>query len=309
VNRVEFDGAGIRLYRGSTVVGNWNTADASMLVTGTFQSGITGERIVIFPDGTIRFYPQSGTNYSQMSNVGSDVVWRGPMDANGRSGRVNVNALGVGLNYSAESEIPNRLRAEIAVFDRRTRITSPFQGLEVDGRQDNPAGGIPRIQFSQLSTSGTALPFSFLSYSAASSSGRGGFWGNGAGIKMEAGQVLVTGDELNGFGVIKASEFAVASSARVKRNVVDVEDDSVPLDAEQVFRDVPAVSFNYRDDPADTPPRLGVIAEQLPPILRHMGSDGKGGAVLSTGVNAQLGLHHAAIRRLIARVDALEGRQ
>ena len=307
-NRVEFDAAGLRLYRGATVVGNWDVATGDMLITGTWRTGLTGERAEGHPDGTIRFYPQSGSNYSQISNVGSDVVWRGPVAADGRSGRVNVNALGVGLNYSAESEIPNRLRSEIALFDRRTRITAPFTAFEVDGRYDNPAGGPARFQFSQLSSSGTTLPYSYLSYMASSSSGRGGFWGNGAGIKMEAGQVLVTGDELDGFGVIKASEFAVASSAEVKRDVVLVDDPSVALDPEQVVRDAPAVQFNYVDDAPDVAPRLGVLAEQLPPELTHLGPDGKGGQVLSLNLASQLGLHHAVLGRILARLDALEGR-
>jgi hypothetical protein len=243
-----------------------------------------------------------------MSNFGSDLVIRGPVNTDGRSGRVNVNVLGVGLNYSSESEIPDRLRAELVVLDRRTRITAPFQALEVDSRYTNPAGGPPRVQFSQLSASGTTLPYSFLSYSAASSSGRGGMWGNGAGWKLEAGQMLVTGDELNGFGVIKASEFAVSSSAEVKRDVVDVDDESVALDVEQVFRDVPAVQFNYVDDAPDVAPRLGVIAEQMPEMLQRRDSDGQGGTVLSLGISSQLGLHHAMLRRIQARLDALEGR-
>ena len=248
-NRVEFDAAGIRLYQGSTVIGNWRVADASMLVTGTYQSALSGERINIFPDGTLRFYPESGTNYSQMSTVGAEVIWRGPVDSNGRSGRLNVNALGIGMNYSAESEIPSRLRAEIALFDRRTRATATFQALEVDGRYTNPVSGPSRIQFSQLSSSGTTLPYSYLSYSAASSSGRGGMWGNGAGWKLEAGQMLVTGSELNGFGVIKASEFALPSSRRVKRDIVDMAD---VLDPEQPFRDARAVQLSRRR-PGDPP--------------------------------------------------------
>lgn len=306
-NRVEFDAAGLRLYRGSTVVGSWNVTDGSMLITGTWRTGLTGERAEGHPDGSVRWYPQSGSNYSQIANFGNDVVWRGPLDTAGRSGRINVNALGVGLNFSAESEIPSNLRAEIAVFDRRARITSPFAAFEVNGKLDNPAGGPRRFQFSQTSASGTTLPYSYLSYMASSSSGRGGFWGNGAGIKMEAGQVLVTGDELDGFGVIKANEFAVASSAQIKRDIVDVDDEAVPLDPEQVFRDAPAVQFNYVDDAPDVPPRLGVLAEQMPELMRHVGPDGKGGVVLSVGVTSQLALQHAALRRIIARLDALEG--
>lgn len=314
-NRVEFDAAGIRLYQGSNVVGAWNTNDASMLITGTFRSGLIGERIEIHPDGTIRFYPQSGINYSQMSNVGAEVIWRGPVDANGRSGRVNVNALGVGMNYSAESEIPSRLRSEIVLFDRRLHLVAPFQTLTVDGRFENPFGGRRRVQFQEYSSSGQVLPYCYVQYGTSSASGRGGFFGNGAGFKFEAGSMLVTDESLNSMGGIKAADFITTSSIEAKRDVIDIDDPSVPLDVEQVFHDVPVVQFNYADDAPEVPPRVGVIAEQMPELLQQVSPDGKGGTVLSLGVTGQLGLHHAGIRRalarideLTARVDALEGR-
>ena len=305
-NRVEFDAAGIRLYQGATVVGSWNTADASMLVTGTWRTGLSGERAEGHPDGTVRFYPSSGINFSQISNEGNDLVIRGPLASDGRSGRINANALGVGLNYSAESEIPDRLRAEILVTDRRTRVTAPFTAFEVDGRYTNPAGGVHRIQFSQLSSSGTTMPYSYLSYGTSSSSGRGGFFGNGSGFKFEAGNMLVTTDSLNSFGPIKATDFVVSSSRRVKRDIRPAGDE---IDVRKLFRDVQAVMFNYRDDKPETRPRFGVIAEEMPPELQRVAPDGKGGVELSLDLASQLGLHHAMLNDIAARLDALEGRR
>lgn len=307
-NRVEFDAAGIRLYRGSQVVGNWNVADGSITVTGTYQSALSGERINIFPDGTLRFYPSSGTNYSQMSTVGAEVIWRGPMNSDGRSGRLNVNALGVGMNYSAESEIPNNLRAEMVVFDRRARITAPFIAFEVNGKLTPTDGSRRRVQFYETSSSGTAKPNSYVQYGT-DSKGIGGMFGNGAGWKFEAGNMLVCTESLNSFGPIKASDFVEQSSREVKRNIVDVERSGLPFDPEQVFRDVPAVAFNYRDDDPSMPPRIGVIAEEMPEFLQEIGPDGKGGLVRGLSVGSRLGLLHAAMRRVIARLDALEGRQ
>jgi hypothetical protein len=43
-------------------------------------------------------------------------------------------------------------------------------------------------------------------------------------------------------------------------------------------------------------------------MLQRRDSDGRGGAVLSLGISSQLGLHHAMLRRIQARLDALEGR-
>jgi hypothetical protein len=303
VNRVEFDAAGIRLYRGTAVVGDWNVSSGNIMVTGTYQSALSGARINIFPDGTLRFYPTSGINYSQMSNVGSDVVWRGPVDSNGRSGRVNVNVTGVGMNYSAESEIPSRLRSEIVLFDRRTRMTAAFQAIEVDGRYENPAGGVRRVQFSQLSSSGTTMPYSYLSYGTSSSSGRGGFFGNGAGFKFEAGQMLVTDDGLNSFGVIKASDVVETSSREAKRDIVPAR---TVLDPRSVIKRASARSYRYKSDSADAPPRFGVIAEELPAELQRLAPDGKGGMELSVSLGSQIGLLWAAVEQLI---EEQEGRQ
>ncbi|HYH26976.1 MAG TPA: hypothetical protein VD834_16645 [Blastococcus sp.] len=302
-NRVEFDAAGIRLYRGSTVVGDWRVADASMLVTGTYQSALSGQRINILPGGTQRFYPTSGINYSEIANAGNDLVIRGPRDSDGRSGRINANITGVGLNYSAESEIPSRLRSEIVLFDRRTRITAAFQAFEVDGRFSSPDGGRRRVQFSQTSSSGTTMPYSYVQYGTGNS-GHGGMFGNGAGWKFEVGNMLVVDESLNSFGPIKASDFVVGSSREVKR---DIRRARTGIDVRQLFREVQAVMFNYRSDRPEAPPRFGVIAEELPEELRRVSPDANGGVELSIDLASQLGLHHAMLNDLVARLDALEG--
>lgn len=295
-NRVEFDAAGLRLYRGATVVGSWDVATGNMLITGTWRTGLTGERAEGHPDGSVRFYPQSGINYSQLSNYGNDLVVRGPLDTSGRSGRINVNALGVGMNFSAESEIPNNLRSEVAVFDRRARITSPFIAFEVNGKLSPSDGSARRVQFYQTSSSGTAMPYSYLNYGVSSSSGRGGMWGNGAGWKLEAGSLLVTDDSLNSFGSIKASDFVQSSSREVKRDIRAVVDE---LDLDDLFDRARSRSFRYKTDPPDAPPRFGVMAEELPAQARRMSPDGKGGAVLSVDLGSQIGLLWAAVNKLM----------
>jgi hypothetical protein len=300
-NRVELDAAGLFLYRGATVVGSWDVETGSMLLTGRFRTGITGERLEADPDGSLYFHSASGNNPSRMSNVGSDVVWRGPLDTAGRSGRVNVNVLGVGLNFSNESEIPNNLRAEIAVFDRRTRITSPYIAFAVDGKLSPTDGSRRRAHFYQTSSSGTIMPYSHVQYGTSSSSGRGGFFGNGAGFKFEAGQMLVTDESLNGFGTLKAQDVIETSSIRAKRDIVDAREALDPL---AVIRQARARRFRYRSDRSDAPPRFGVIAEELPEQLQRLSPDGKGGVELSVSLGSQIGLLWAAVNQLL---DEREG--
>jgi hypothetical protein len=263
-NRLEIDANGIRLYQGSTQIGRWQVSDASMLVTGTYQSALSGARINIFPDGTLRFYPTSGTNYSQMSNVGTDVVWRGPLDGSNRSGRINANALGVGINFSAEANLLESIRAEFVVLDRRTRMQAPFMAFVVDEGWTNPAGGVLRAQFSTAQSNGATRPNSYVSYYCSDEGNRaGGFFGQGAGIKFEGGQVLVTGDELSNFGTIKAAVFAEGSSTSVK---TDIEDARAALDPAETIRAARAVTYRYTNATTDDP-KIGVLAEELPDVL------------------------------------------
>jgi len=67
--RMEVDGNGWHSYNSSNVLwADLNVATATMLVTGTYQSGLSGERINILPDGTQRFYGPTGTAYCEFRN-------------------------------------------------------------------------------------------------------------------------------------------------------------------------------------------------------------------------------------------------
>lgn len=310
-NRVMFDSAGLRLYQGETVVGNWKTSDASILITGTYQSALSGERINILPDGTMRFYPAAGTNFSQINNYGNDLMIRGIRDANNRSGRVNVNALGAGMNFSAESEIPSDMRSEIVVFDRRTRMTAPFMEFSINGALASPNGDIRRASFVTTDSSKQYIAASWVSYRT-DSGGNGGWSGNGAGIKFQAGQVLVCGsDDLDSWGVIKANEFLPPSSLELKQDVHPI---GVALQrpAADVVRAVHPITFAYRASPGVR--RLGWAVEHLAPVVPDAvdGMDGPAAdrAVRLVGVAAvtwaAAGEAHDRLDELTRRVEQLE---
>ena len=61
----------------------------------------------------------------------------------------------------------------------------------------------------------------------------------------------------------------------MKRNVRPAGDQ---VDVRKLFRDVQAVTFNYRAAKPEAPPRFGVIAEEMPPTLQRIAPDGKGGS-------------------------------
>jgi hypothetical protein len=46
----------------------------------------------------------------------------------------------------------------------------------------------------------------------------------------------------------------------------------------------------------------------MPTAVQRVAPDGKGGIELSLDLGSQLGLHHAMLNSIAARLDALEGR-
>ncbi|QJY46648.1 hypothetical protein [Pseudonocardia broussonetiae] len=324
-NRVEFDASGLRLYSGSTVVGRWQTSDASMLMTGTYMSALSGERINILPDGTQRFYPASGSNYSQINNFGNDLMIRGILDGNGRSGRMNVNALGAGMNFSAESEIPSDLRSEMVVFDRRARVTAPLINFEVNGKLTPPDGSFRRIAFSQTNSSGVQIASSVLEYKLDTGSNPGMVAiSRNAGWKAEAGSMLVVNAAMDTFVAVKASDFVISSSETVKEEIADIRAVVDPLAAIRAARarkyvytsdrwyTPPPTEADPDPDPvpvADPPTRLGVLAEEMPAVLVRDTPDANGGTVASISIPDHLALLHGALNQISDReIRSVAGR-
>lgn len=308
--RAELDAAGLRLYNTAGLVTvNLDAFTGTALLTGGFQTGLSGERVKGETDGTLRFYPIAGTNYSQIANFGNDVVWRGPLDPNGRSGRFNVNVLGCGLNFSAESEIPTNLRAEVAVFDRYARTTAPNIEFRVDGKLSVPDGSRRRVLFYQTNASGANITSSFVYYRMAGNS-TGGWFGNNCGIKFEGLVKVTEGEDMTAFGDIQASGFLLPSSLAVKTDVTPLRDrlGSRPVDVVQA---VQPIMFRYRNGQKQ---HVGFAVEHLAPHAPQLivgldrpadeqALDGMGVAAVAWAAAAD---NASDIADLRARVEALE---
>lgn len=307
-SRLLFSAAGLQLYRTtgastSVLVGEWRTSDGSMLVTGTLRSALSGERIHIDPEGSLRFYPPSGTNFSQITNRAGEAVWRGPLDGSQRSGRVNVNMLGVGINFSHENNLLESIRSEFVLFDRRMRMTAPFIALEVDERYSSPTGGSPnggrRIQFSWLDSNGDFVSRSGLSYGI-DGSDYGGFYGNDTGWKLSRngdghGRFTVTDGVLGNYGVAQSDGWETPSSGEVK---TDIEDARAILDPLQTIGDARAVKFRTVFNPTD-PPKIGVIAEELPEVLHRPMSGPSGEQIAGIELGSMIGVLWGAFGQVL----------
>lgn len=312
-NRLGFGAFGMQLYRGSTLVGEWRTSDGSMLVTGTYRSGLSGQRIHIDPDGTMSFYATAGANPSRIVNEGNDVVWRGPLTS-GRSGRLNVNTLGVGLNYSQEQNLLDQIRAEFLVLDRQTRMTAPFMSFQVDRRWSSPVGGVNsgrRVQFSTLDSDGDFITRSGVSY-ITDNDGDGGMVGNDAGWKFERlggssgdGRFMVTNGNMTDWGVGRARGWEVTSSEAIK---TDIEDARRVIDPLEVIRNARARKYRFRSDTSGDV-QIGVIAEELPELLQRPAAPTGEAPSLAIDLASQIGVLWAAINQLLDQeVRSVNGR-
>jgi hypothetical protein len=304
-SRGEFDDAGLRLYNGSNqLTVNLNATNGTALITGTIQSALAGERWVMMPDGTLRLYPAAGNNYSQISNEGNDVVWRGPLDSNSRSGRVNVNALGVGINFSREANLLENIRAEVLVLDRQTRFTAPFHNFIIDERWSSPVTGINdgrRIQFSTIDSDGNFITRSGISYITDPSTNAGGMVGNDAGWKLDLngdgdGRFMVTNGTMTGFGVAQAQAWDGPSSQELK---TEIEDARALLDPIETIDQARAVKFKFTDRQAGDRTYVGVIAEQLPAVLQREMTMPGGEPTVGADLNSLIGVLWGAFGQLI----------
>ncbi|GAA0897691.1 hypothetical protein [Pseudonocardia zijingensis] len=301
-DRLIFDSSGIRLYRDGNVVGNWDATDGSLLITGTYRSGLSGQRIHIDPDGTMSFFATAGANPSRIVNEGNDIVWRGPLTS-GKSGRLNVNTLGVGLNYSNEGNLLDSITSEIVLFDRRSRITAPLVALEVTQKFDSPTGN-NRLQFSMLDEDGDFITRSGISYGV-DGNGWGGFYGNDTGWKLAAvggpdnddGRFVVTAGNLSGDqGVGLARGWEVSSSEAVKE---DIEDVRAVLDPLETIKNARARKFRYTSQQPDAPPNVGVIAEELPEELQRPYRNDAGERTLAVDLGSQVGVLWGAFGQVL----------
>lgn len=307
--RVQLDPlGGLEMYApdGTTRTGHWDPATGNVTTVGSFMTAVPGSpvrHIRVLTDGTLRFYEADGITFSQMVNVGTDVVWRGPLDTNMRSGRVNVNKLGVGINFSRETDLFENIRAELVVVDRQVRTTSPFISFNVDERWTSPVGGVNsgrRIQFGTINSSGNFLAESGVSYMT-DSNDNGGMVGNDTGWKFEdfggdiGGRFVVTNGNMTDWGVARSAGWELTSSATTK---TDIEDARAVLNPAATVRGIRAKAFKYDTAAPDAPPTIGLIAEDLPEVLQRAAPPSSPDAI-AIDVGSTLGTVWGAVNQLL----------
>jgi hypothetical protein len=138
--RIEFDNASFRQYNpAGELKTQFVAADGSALITGTIQTALSGQRVVMLPSGSWRLYPSTGTNYNEILNNGNELVIRGQLDTQGRSGYVRASSLGIATQFGVPGQ---SVTAQVSVGSSNIDLTSPINGIRCDKRFATADGNI-----------------------------------------------------------------------------------------------------------------------------------------------------------------------
>jgi hypothetical protein len=218
-SRVELDDAGLRLYNTSgTMTVRLQTSDGSALVTGTYQSGLTGERVNILPDGTFRIYPSTGTDYAQMSNTGGTFRFRSIADGSGRRSYVDLLTTGL-TTYYQQSD--GSVRSRFFQNSTYSVLEAPVTGIRVYNGLTPTDGSTKRFHFVFTTTTDSSgdIGTSALHYQLRGS-GRNDPWLvapiRGCGIVWDQDSISITNGIATAYGNIGAAAFLTDSSSVVK---------------------------------------------------------------------------------------------
>ena len=336
-NQLQFDSAGIRLIRGNTVVGRWQVADASMLVTGTYLSGLTGERIEIHPNGTMRIYGATGVEYGELANVGG--IWRATSrpDPNGRRSAVDFDPTGFRATYGTSTVVRSRFDVGLTY----SVMNAPVTGIRVLSHLTPDDGSASRFHFVFANASGdindTVLHYVLNSFKGDDPTFLApGLSPEGAGITFSNNNVQFVRGDGNAWVDISIAELNTPSTELVKRDITPIRHDRgrTSLDVVMSAR---AYSYVYdwdvdpigprsvrvqrrgpdgepcmQDEPVDVTRRraprrhYGPIAEHLAAVAPDLVHENNTGDLMVSETN-KLGLLWDAVQVLGEKVRRLEG--
>lgn len=324
-NKLEFDSTGIRLFQSGTVVGHWQVSDASVLVTGTYRSGLTGERINILPSGTIRIYGATGVDYGELANAAGAWVATSRPDSFGRRSRIDFAPEGLTIRYGTGGA-GTRTTASFGLT--YGVLNAPVTGIRVLTQFAPDDGTQNRFHFVHANANGD-INDSTLHYVLSGGNNPAilapGLSPLGAGVKFVNDSVMCVNGAGTDVVTCQASAFNQGSSELRKRDIAPARF-GVGRTAREVVDRVAVYGFRYdggqlpprsvplrrrqsdgsmriEDVPVDTTPtgppprRFSVIAEHLesiaPELVRR---NAEGDLVIDVG--DRLGVVWEAVREI-----------
>lgn len=219
-----FSSGGLQFYRAGLLTVDLNAATGDALITGTYRSGLVGERINILPDGTLRIYGASGTDYGEIRNDGG--IWRATSraDSLGRRSYLDMNPGGLTAWYGTIGE----RRSKIDVNYDYAVLTAAVTGVRI-WDQFNPSDNTENRFHFVFANSGGDIEDSVVHFvrnpfkstnPAFNAPGIQG--GEASGITFRNNAVAATRGDGNAYVFVDGAEFHALSSELNKREIAPI---------------------------------------------------------------------------------------
>ncbi|TAK32324.1 MAG: hypothetical protein EPO40_03075 [Myxococcaceae bacterium] len=304
--RWEGDPAGIRFYNSAgTKTIDLQGASGSALITGQLQSALSGKRWVMTVAGDLLLYPTAGSAYSRLWNLGTGIAMRGPLDSSGYSGRVNVDSSGVGINFSAETDLGNLL-AEVLVQDRKVQISATNHYTYLDGRYTPvDSSGERFYDLMETNSSGTPIASTRLRYSNYSGQPTWMSPGSSCGFRFDPGAGGVV-QVVNNASTTYTQLKGILTNTSSQESKTDIEEVRTLFDPIAMIQSAPSKAWRYITDVnvygEAAPIRFGPMAEALPAVLvRETPNVDSTALEKSVDVGSMIGVLWAVVNQLLTR--------
>ncbi len=303
-NRMLIDNSGWTAYNSSgTVFARLNVLTSTFLMTGQYQTALTGQRIVMNPGSslpdTIYVYPSGGGDFGRIMarTAPSDGSAAILIDGGAATG-VGRGRLGAYKGEAFVSFVTNDAGGDSTAGYSRTAVSCNNTGINTWVQSKfyfskySGTSFVPNSQLWVMWADGTLSDSPVIGATA-----------QDAGLKFDQGAMLATNAIGTLFGPFKASAVTQTSTAAEKTDITPTSSKLTPLD---VITNAPSKAWKYthevEEKGADAPQRFGPLAEQLPADLVWMTPRADGaGLEPSIELGSQIGVLWAAVNQLLAR--------
>lgn len=259
--RAEMNAAGFEAWNGSLQTFNVNAATGAVMMLGTYRTAAAGVRGEFGTDGTLTFYPSSGTNAARLRNLNGDLSIEGQQNTgdSNRRGFVTINEGAASLNYGTPG---GSVLGSWELGSTFINGKAPVIVQRIDGGR-SPADGTARRFAWLFTTSGgsDSGPSVLHLQNPSGAGGRPFLFGanNDAGVVFDAGFIAICANDITP-APINASAFRVVSSSQAKTNITEIgftDDQGAPTRALDAVMRAGARRYQYATDLTKRPGRPG----------------------------------------------------
>jgi hypothetical protein len=270
------DTAGLRMVLAGQTRVEFNRVTGNALVTGTYQTALSGERFNLLPDGTMRIFGASGSDYGQLANDGGQWSAISRADSSGRRSRVDFAPDGLHIKYGSISQtgVVSQTRTQADFGLTYAVLNAPVTGIRV-WRQFSPSdGSANRFHFLTATGSGDDDESVIHYYGRRAGSGdRGDTTDNlglmrgaarGAAVLWDNNQISILGGTDSDYGRMVSDGLSSPSSGLLKTRPEEITR-AIPGGARGVLQQAPAQAWYYLHDLKPRPEKPGVHVEKRMP--------------------------------------------